>query len=182
MLLSRFNSCIETLRKYTILSVKLTKEVLIAQREQFLLEKNSVSKEVKLTALNATRSSKIYRDIISYIENDELPVLQHTLKFQQNASFKSGVVKLTIGRIAQKKEEVHRYKSIIGENDLRVKQIAKKLLVIIKEIDKIEEEMNMLEDCLKVQDFLASIKRSTLGIAPYENERLHKQFLEGRWR
>lgn len=177
MLFSRFESCVAILNNHELSAVNHTINALQAQRLELEIEKQSVSSDVRKTAVNANYLNVEQRRKIQRLTLDVIPKLQTSLRRQQGSGIYAESKKITISRLIRKKQEVERCERSIAENVLRVKQIAKILRSIVNELDRLDIEMNLMGDCLVINEFMLSLNIDVKGITQYEVERLHKKFL-----
>lgn len=178
MIYNRFEQCLKILKVYELPAVQFTKESLIAQKDELLKEKERVSVDVRKTIRNASVSNASREARISIIENQELISLRNTLYEQQRNNIYADAKKLTIAKIVMKRKELEQLNNSVRENSLRVEQIKKMLMSIILEIDKIEDEVKLMDECVLVNTFLNEQALHPAAIPEYDFKRLYKTYME----
>lgn len=173
-----FQSCVEILKDYTMTDLLETKRTLVAQMNDLEKEKYNASNEIRRSAAYYLLANE-YRDKhMNEIQNVVIPTYKRMFTSQKNAR-STFSKKLTVRKITENKKELERFQKTVKDNTNRVKQIAKVLMSIYQQIDKIKVEIQFVDRCQIVNDFLVANNLAVQTIIYDDMTELYKAFMRG---
>lgn len=176
--LLRFRESIELLQEHTPEEIQQAKVSTLSLIEGLYEERLSVSDEIKRTILHYSSVERVRNRKSIQIENVLIP--KRKLRVQQQLSSFYGFGKAaTIKQLKNLLREKEYLQNAKTEHTLRVKQVARTLILLYADIKKAENQYDLLMKSDHIRDFL--IKNGTsAGMMNNTNmERWHRQYMQG---
>ena len=173
---TELQKAIATLQNYSLYQLDQSKENVYRQSDELEVEKVEASNNIRRASIFYQFSNESKDKMIQQLAYEEIPRLQRQFN---SPSASVATKKAAMYRLTKNKLEHDRLEKTKSDDRNLLKQNAKVLLSIYREIDKIKVEILFLEKCKKIFEFLKTNQVAPGTIADSDMFRLYKDYMKG---
>jgi hypothetical protein len=171
-----FYDAITILQRYTFSDLLTSRDTLKEQRKELKTEQQRYRTELDSVYTNVHLANDKYEEKIQTIMSVDIPKLQKVIMEQQRSSIYTQSKKITIARITECNQKISMLEKSIQENKLKLTRSAKNLMSVIREIDKIDNEILGLDECEKIYNFIAENRINLETLTQEQMEKIYGQY------